>query len=491
MAAEKAMRVVIWTVVGLAALVRLSRWALPDAAILGGGEYDPGVMYIASAMLLDGQLPYRDYVFLHPPGILLGLAPTVLVGGVFGDAAGLAAARLGTVLIGVINTGLAALLLRPYGVWAVALGAGSYAGWSALAYTEQQPLLEPFLVTALFVGLLLIRKSRLSNSALAGFVLGVATMVKVWSVIDLVVLGLVVICSGGGRRFGAYVMGAGFGGSLIALYFFASAPSAMWEMVVQAQLGRANDAVSLLARAGMFGPVPGLRHWVYQGGMALALLILLATAVFLMARGLRLRGDVRAKESALWGGLVVVHALAMVWSASFYDHYAMFVAAPMTLVLGAFASLVHERFRHRRVLSVGIVVIVAIMATVSVSGSVARALNAGHITAKERDYLVQWSNTLECTWSSVSDRVLRDDVVDALERGCPMTADPYGVSLLAQSRGVADWRAQRVAVEAAQLEVVDGLILPASGPWPFHKEQEEQFELVTVLGDRAIWERRG
>src|SRR4051812_24202853 len=58
----------------VAALVRArplllaSAWGLPV-------DYDEGVYFSASALLLQGVLPYRDFVFVHPPGLLVALAP--------------------------------------------------------------------------------------------------------------------------------------------------------------------------------------------------------------------------------------------------------------------------------------------------------------------------------------------------------------------------------------------------------------------------------
>lgn len=39
-------------------------------------DYDEGVYFSAASMLLEGVLPYRDFVFVHPPGIVVFLALT-------------------------------------------------------------------------------------------------------------------------------------------------------------------------------------------------------------------------------------------------------------------------------------------------------------------------------------------------------------------------------------------------------------------------------
>jgi hypothetical protein len=39
------------------------------------GNYDDGVHFAAAMGVIHDLLPYRDFVFLHPPGVLLALAP--------------------------------------------------------------------------------------------------------------------------------------------------------------------------------------------------------------------------------------------------------------------------------------------------------------------------------------------------------------------------------------------------------------------------------
>ena len=41
----------------------------------GLGNYDDGVYYSAATALVHGQLPYRDFLLLQPPGIAVLLAP--------------------------------------------------------------------------------------------------------------------------------------------------------------------------------------------------------------------------------------------------------------------------------------------------------------------------------------------------------------------------------------------------------------------------------
>ncbi|HWD24554.1 MAG TPA: hypothetical protein VG368_03755, partial [Acidimicrobiales bacterium] len=43
--------------------------------LFGLTEYDDGVYFGASLRLIEGVFPYRDFVFVQPPGITVVLAP--------------------------------------------------------------------------------------------------------------------------------------------------------------------------------------------------------------------------------------------------------------------------------------------------------------------------------------------------------------------------------------------------------------------------------
>src|SRR5262245_66195881 len=42
-------------------------------------DYDDGVYFSAAALLAQGILPYRDFTFVHPPGIALFYLPVTLL----------------------------------------------------------------------------------------------------------------------------------------------------------------------------------------------------------------------------------------------------------------------------------------------------------------------------------------------------------------------------------------------------------------------------
>ena len=71
------------TAVGLA----LRLWQLSRPGYLFGvTEYDDGPYFGSAVRLVDGALPYRDFILVQPPGITLLMVPAALAGKVAGTA---------------------------------------------------------------------------------------------------------------------------------------------------------------------------------------------------------------------------------------------------------------------------------------------------------------------------------------------------------------------------------------------------------------------
>src|SRR5207244_3369356 len=79
--------------------------SLPHA-FLGVHGADDGVYLPPALRLLHGAFPYRDYAFVHPPGIAWLMTPLAFLGNTR-DA--MAAARVVTALVAGLNACLAAL----------------------------------------------------------------------------------------------------------------------------------------------------------------------------------------------------------------------------------------------------------------------------------------------------------------------------------------------------------------------------------------------
>lgn len=108
--------------------------------------YDDGVYFSASALMLRGEVPYRDFVFVHPPGLLLALLPASASALLIGPADGFTASRILVTLVGLANALLCgALARRHFGAVAGVAAALFYATYPEAVAVERTPFLEPFL----------------------------------------------------------------------------------------------------------------------------------------------------------------------------------------------------------------------------------------------------------------------------------------------------------------------------------------------------------
>jgi hypothetical protein len=143
---------------------------------------DDGV-YLAPALpLVRGAVPYRDYAFVHPPGIAWLMTPLA----VFGDTRyAIAAARIVTAIVAGVNASLAAYALRANGRVAM-LTAGLALAVFPLAVSADHTLtLDPYLVLFCLLGTVtMFGRGELASPRrilLAGALFGFAGAVKAWA----------------------------------------------------------------------------------------------------------------------------------------------------------------------------------------------------------------------------------------------------------------------------------------------------------------------
>jgi alpha-1,2-mannosyltransferase len=150
------------------------------------GNYDDGVHFAGAMGVIHDLLPYRDFLFLHPPGVLLALAPFAALADVLGEPNAMAIVRVSWMILGGVNAVLCGIVLRPLGETAAFISALLYALFYPAIYVEHTALLEPPL-TALMLAALVITRA-LGNGdgvesrhyVLAGLLLGAAPAVKIW-----------------------------------------------------------------------------------------------------------------------------------------------------------------------------------------------------------------------------------------------------------------------------------------------------------------------
>jgi hypothetical protein len=101
--------------------------------LTGITEYDDGVYLGGAIRLTEGLLPYRDYAFVQPPGILILTTPAAVVARLSSTAAALAVVRVLSVCAGTACVPLAGHLMRYRGVVGTLVACGAVGTFVALA----------------------------------------------------------------------------------------------------------------------------------------------------------------------------------------------------------------------------------------------------------------------------------------------------------------------------------------------------------------------
>ena len=204
--------------------------------------YDSGVYLAGSINLIHGVLPYRNFTFMQPPGILLALGPVAIWAKFFGASGAFLVGRVLTAIVSAADVGLSAWILRSRGVLAMLVGGVAFALVPVGAYETTSIRLEPWTLLFILLGAsLLLRTSDEALSTrrivLSGVLFGVAGLIKIFAFLPF--LGMVIaLYPGERRRTSLFVSSAAVGFALPALPFMIAAPSQFLRQVVIEQLTR-------------------------------------------------------------------------------------------------------------------------------------------------------------------------------------------------------------------------------------------------------------
>lgn len=333
--------------------------------LTGVAEYDDGVYLGGAIRLTQGALPYRDFAFVQPPGMLLLMTPVAVVARMAGTTAALAFARLLTVFASTACVPLAGSMVRHRGTLVATVTCGILAVYPDDIAAAHTLLLEPWMnlfclvaASAAFSNGMLARPARL---AWAGVALGVASAVKFWAVVPSAIL--LVLClfvaEQRTRRTRVYVAGLAAGFVLSAAPFVLAAPVTFIRSTLLDQASRVGTFVPVSLRlAHMTGLIDVLNekgklslhsgahslfagsvlahiHSVSAGWLPLAVTAVLAAAIAI--------GYVRARRRLShldWFSLATAAftcALILLYSAFFY-HYPAFAAPWLALAAGGAAG---------------------------------------------------------------------------------------------------------------------------------------------------------
>ncbi|MBO0900426.1 DUF2029 domain-containing protein [Cellulomonas sp. zg-ZUI22] len=323
------------------ALAFVVRWHLVGGAggVRGYHGYDDGVYFSSAVAFVHGRMPYRDFLLLHPPGVVLALAPFAALTRWTSDPNALAAARVAFMAVGAVSTLLVTRLALRWGTAAAVVAGALYAVSSAAARGERLTLLEPLGTLTLLGAVCLLLRARAPDTSrwwlyAGGAVLGVGPVVKIWNVVPVLVV-LAWQAWTQGTRSAVHVAGAAAGSSLLVLLPFALAsPGAVVRLVLLAQLGRPRSGTTTGERLeGITGVGTALEPQPPGTRAAWTVVVCVAVAVAAVVAWCGRRGR-------LWVAVLGTQVAVLLVSPSFYVNYAAYSAAAVVLVVAAAVSLV-------------------------------------------------------------------------------------------------------------------------------------------------------
>jgi len=328
-----------WVIVATTALaLGLRLWQLRSPGhLLGVTEYDDGVYLGAALRLVHGVLPYRDFVVVQPPGLILIMTPVAALAKWTGTAGAMAAGRILTACAGAAAVPLAGRLVRHRGILAVLITCGLLAVYPDAIAASVTVLQEPWLVLCCLAGALVVFDGdRLTGSwkrlAWGGAVFGFAGSIKVWAIFPVLVI--VALALRHPRRAAVFAGGTAAGFLVPVLPFAAASPGTFYKGVIVAQVVRvdavrASAWIRLASLTGLDSLSPVSNQAVLIASIAIPALVVLAFAGAWMVT--------RRRPPALdWFALATAALVvaAFMWPADFFYHYSDFLAPFLALCIG-------------------------------------------------------------------------------------------------------------------------------------------------------------
>ena len=306
----------------------MSLWQLSVPEFLS--SYDSGVYLAATIHLISGVLPYKDFTFVQPPGILLLMSPVGVFSRIFGTHDGLILARVVSSIVTAANAGLLAWLVRHRGRLAMMLAGGGLAFLPVSFFVSSSLTLEPYCILFVLLGVLVVldrdAKGELISTrrfCVGGLLLGFAALIKLWAIFPLIAL-VVCLVPKYRRRVGVLVAAAACCFVALALPFFLAAPHHFFSEVFGEQLFRqaapiqgAGIGYRLVVLTG-FGPTTIAPSYA-AAEVAFAILVVLVAVSF----------GVRAPRGTLDGFFITAALLvggSLLYSAEFFPYYGYFLA---------------------------------------------------------------------------------------------------------------------------------------------------------------------
>ncbi|HET7435704.1 MAG TPA: glycosyltransferase 87 family protein, partial [Thermoanaerobaculia bacterium] len=228
-------RIALVAIACCAFLVRVAFLVGHGGPLASPTDYDDGVYFAASALLVRGVLPYRDFVFVHPPGVAWVYA---LVSWWRDPAHAFAVARVLACVVGAVNTWLVGrIVLRSGSAVAALLAAAMYALYPDVVNVERSTYLEPLLNLACLASAF-VWLSDEERPMRAGLLAGAACAIKVLGGIWVVAA---LATPRSARSFMRFLIGGIIAGVVLLAPLALIAPRSFFEDVIRFQLTRPPD----------------------------------------------------------------------------------------------------------------------------------------------------------------------------------------------------------------------------------------------------------
>lgn len=336
----------------LALVLRLYQLSRPGY-LLSVTEYDDGPYFGSAVRLVNGSIPYRDFLLVQPPGITLLMTPAALVGKVVGTDWAIAIGRLLTVCAGVACVVLAGWLARHRGALAVTVACGLTAVYPDSVQAVHTVLVESWLAMFCLVGAIAVFDGdRFTTSrrrlVWGGVAFGFAGVVEVWAIFPLAVI--VLLSLRAPRRLLSYLAGAAAGFLIPVLPVAILSPRGFYQGLVTAQVGSRYKATRI-ANWYRLKEMTGLTdfHITHATAWLAAAAIAALVAVLLGGAWIVTRRLPTMLEWFCVGSAVLIVA-AFMWPNQFHYHFVAFLAPFIGLAIGLPAARIIQDFGTPRVI---------------------------------------------------------------------------------------------------------------------------------------------
>jgi len=428
----------IWGIIAVTSLIAmaLSVYQLTRPGMLFGlTEYDDGVYFGSAIRLVNGALPYRDFVLVHPPGFELLASPVALVSRASGTRDAMAAVRLCMPLVAALNVLLVGALIRHRGRLPTLVGAGLMAIFPAEVGATHTALLEPVLDLFCLLGALLVFHGEMLGGRrqllLGGVAMGFAGTVKVWAVIPVLVIAVLCLPQVW-RRLAPFISGVAIGFAVPTLPFVIAAPGSFYRDVVTTQLARVAGSGRIPFTIRLADLTGGPR--IFHGWLAVPLAIGIAAVV--IAALARSTGHPTTFEWFAVGSTVGIAALLML-PAQFYGHYAAFIAPFLAMAVASAVGLLVPPTLLRTGLAI------AALGLIALTANHVRVIGGEHAADRALSIDAVIPAGACALADSPADLITADRFVSA-SPGCgDNITDPYGTTISyggSKPAAVAVWR---------------------------------------------------